>query len=102
MTNLAWAMLGLFLFTVAGHLFWTIKNGADRARRRKLRQDAATAKYQTASGLDEPIQNRQEYLALLERLDTFNATPELKAKAQQRIDEYEQKREMLKFMQNHT
>lgn len=101
MTNLAWAMLGLFIFTVLGHIFWTIKDGADKGRRRKQRQDVAIAKYQTSAGLYEPIQNRQEYLVLLDRLDHFNATPELKEKAQRRIDEYEQTLEMIKFMQNH-
>ena len=102
MTNLAWAMLGLFIFVVLGNVYWTFKAGAERARRRRQRQEAAIAKYQTPAGLDEPIQNRQEYLVLLERFDAFSATPEHQAKAQQRLDEYEQKLEMVKFLQNQS
>ena len=102
MTNLAWAMLGLFIFAVLGNVYWTFKAGAERARRRKQKQKAAIAKYQTPAGLDESIQNRQEYLVLLERFDAFSTTPEHQAKAQQRLDEYEQKLETLRFLQSHS
>lgn len=93
-------MLALLIFAVLGNIFWTIKNAADKGRRRRQCKQAAKAKYQTAAGLDEPIQNRQEYLALIARLNHFNTSPELKEKAQRRIEEYEQKLTIIEFIKS--